>query len=110
MFADLKKSADDAVRGANEDTANELTKKFRAHLVRAGVPKKDAQQSDVVYDRETRDFKADVPEAIEAHTKGTADSAPSGVVTQFFNRLSDPQIDSIYNKHLLKRSKAGGLA
>ena len=53
LFGSLKKSAEDAMRAANQDTADELTGRFQRHLMESGIPEKQAMKSSVKWDKDT---------------------------------------------------------
>ena len=110
IFADIKKSATLAMDGALQDTATELTKKFRKHLTTAGIPDADIAKSKMVYNRETDTFDPDVPKAVNDRSYGSEDETPTGVVVQFTNSVTALSIKKMHDKYLYDRSRDEGLA
>lgn len=105
-FPDIVKMAQKAQDKANTATATKLTSQFRAHLVHYGVDQTDASKCSIAFDAETDEFVPKLTPEVEAHTLGTADAAPSGAVTSFFNKVD---VNKIHSKELMAASRSVGL-
>jgi hypothetical protein len=109
MFTEVQKIAKEAMEGAAEDTATELTSRLQGHLQKKGIPAKGVKKSRMVYNKKTDDFEPSVPKSVRRISEGTSDTNPTGIVVQFTNSI-EAEIPRIYDKALLERSRGGGLA